>query len=173
MPEENSITFETIRKIQIEEKSFNKLVKLPDNFYSNVESYLDQKRKLSDGRKDSELKNIERILEDVFDRRERKIVLYALTAARTRMPPDNLTEEENEFFDQVTHMIVRRREGIISGVFGRGEKRLVKVVFKEDVGEFVGGDMKTYGPFKANEAANIPRENFKILSERNVVEEVE
>jgi len=84
---ENSITFETIRKIQIEEKTLSKLAKLPENFYNNVSRYLEQKRRIGEGKKDNEIKNLERIIEDIFNRRERKIVLSALLTARTNIPP--------------------------------------------------------------------------------------
>lgn len=173
MTENESITFETIRKVQIEEKTFSKLSKLPQNFYSSVSEYLERKKRMVEGRKDAELKSIERIVEDIFDRRERKILTSSLTTARTRVPPENITEEEEGIFNEVTQIVTRRREEMLRGIFGRNsEKKMVKVVFKEDVAGFVGSDMGTYGPFKANETAEIPDENFKILSDRNVVEEM-
>lgn len=172
MPEESSITFETIRKIQIEEKTFSKLARLPPNFYSNVATYLGKKRGMSEGKKDTELNSMKRIIEDIFDRRERKIIEGAITTARTRIPPENLTTEEEDFFNQVTQMIIGRREELLSRIFSKSKARMVTAKFKEDVEEFVGSDMNTYGPFKANATAEVPEENFKVLLEQNIVEEV-
>jgi DNA replication initiation complex subunit (GINS family) len=170
---ENSITFETIRKIQIEEKTLSKLAKLPENFYNNVSRYLEQKRRIGEGRKDNEIKNLERIIEDIFNRRERKIVLSALLSARTNIPPENLTDEEEKFFESIMQIIKSRRENILNKILKSPEDKLmVKVVFKKDVDEFVGSDLKTYGPFKANDVAEIPEENFKIFLDMGIVEEV-
>ncbi len=173
MPEETSITFDTIRKIQIEERTFIKLSKLPANFYESMNKYIAYKRNLGEGQKDAEIKNTERIIEDIINRRERKILNHALTTARTKIPPENLTEEEKEFFDEVIYIISKRRDGLFGKVSGKKKRgKTVRAVFKDYVDEFVGSDMNSYGPFKAKDEAEIPEENFKILLERNVVEEM-
>lgn len=171
MPEE-TITFELIRKIQREEQRVSKLTKLPENFYENVSSYLQQKRKIAKERMDVlEVKNVERLIEDVFNRRERKILNMALITVRTRIPPENLTEEEKIFFDQLVNLIKTRRENTLDKIF-REEDRLKTVVFKEDATEFIGSDLKTYGPFKKDDTAKIPKENARAFIERGVADEV-
>ncbi|MHA1742634.1 MAG: DNA replication complex subunit Gins51 [Candidatus Heimdallarchaeota archaeon] len=175
MPEE-TITFELIRKIQRNEQSSPKLTKLPENFYQNVDGYLKQKRKLEEkeGRKTAlEVKNIEHLVEDIFNRRERKILNQALISARTSIPPENLTDEEKVFFDSIIKLIKERRANILEPILHAEEKVEVGklIIFKEDVPEFVGSDMKTYGPFKKGDVARLPEENMKVLIERGVAEE--
>ncbi len=171
MSEEGGITFETIRKIHIEEKTFDKLAKIPSDFYSKAKEYLEKKKLLVE--KNKEIKNVENMIENIFEMRETKILTHAKISARTKMPPENLTPEEEEFFNQIVQMITDRRSNVISNVFKQDDaKKMVKAVFKDDVTEFVGSDMKSYGPFKAENKAEIPEENFKILSRRNIVEEV-
>jgi DNA replication factor GINS len=175
MPEE-TITFELIRRIQREEQRVPKLTKLPENFYQNVSSYLQQKRKLEEkGERMSglELKNIERLIEDIFNRRERKILDQALISTRTNIPPENLTEEEEVFFNVLINSIKERRANILKTVLRAVEKEEIAtlIIFKEDVPEFVGSDLKTYGPFKKGDIAKLPEENMKVLIERGIAEE--
>jgi DNA replication factor GINS len=172
MPE--TITFELIRKTQREEQSIPKLTQLPKNFYSNVKTYLDQKRKLTkeDKKVALELKNIERLVEDIFNRRERKILNQAIISARTDIPPENLTEEEKKFFNQIVDLIKNRRKLKLNSMFILPKKELTSlVVFKEDTPEFVGADEKIYGPFKKGDIAKLPEENIKVLLERKIVKE--
>jgi len=172
---DDTITFELIRKIQREEQKSPKLTKLPDNFYQNVSAYLQQKRmlieKMEDKRATIEIKNIERLVEDIFEIRERKILNQALIAVRSKMPVEALTDEERFFFDQVVYGLKQRREEVLKPLMRREEKKETSIVFREDVPAFVGADMKTYGPFKKGDVAKLPEENIKILREKNIVEE--
>lgn len=174
MPEE-TITFELIRRIQREEQKLPKLTKLPENFYLNVNSYLQQKRKIAETKEDRkgelESKNIERLIEDIFNRRERKILNQALIAARTNIPPENLTDEEKEFFDGLIAIIKERRLNILKMLSEEKEEIVNLIVFKEDVPEFVASDLKTYGPFKKGDIAKLPEDNIKVLLERGIAEE--
>lgn len=176
MPEE-TITFELIRKIQREEERTPKLSRLPENFYQNVKNYLQQKRKILEKMEDRkasiELKNIERLIEDIFNRRERKIVIQAINSARIGLNVENLTEEEKEFFNRVAEIIKSRREKILKEVIEKVEEKesVGMVIFKENVPEFVGADLKTYGPFEKGDIAKLPEENAKILVERGLAEE--
>jgi DNA replication initiation complex subunit (GINS family) len=174
MPEE-TITFELIRSIQREEQRSPKLTKLPEEFFLNVDGYLQQKRRVAETKEDRkgelESKNIERLIEDIFNRRERKILNQALIAARTNIPPENLTEEEKVFFDDIIITIKARRLSIDKMLGNEKREEVNMVVFKEDVPEFVASDMKTYGPFKKGDIAKLPDENIKVLMERGIVEE--
>lgn len=172
---EETITFELIRRIQREELRVQKLTKIPENFYKSVNDYLFQKRQmtLKDDRKVVlEMKQIERLIEDIFNRRERKILNAAIISARSHGQPENLLEEEKKFFDSVVGLIKNRRNENIMRVLESesGEKETL-IIFKEEVPEFVGSDLKTYGPFKKGDIAKLPEDNMRILIERGIVEE--
>ena len=173
---EETITFELIRKIQREEQRIPKLTKMPDNFYQNASAYLHQKRRLEENedRKTAlEVKNIERLIEDIFNRRERKILNQALMSARTNIPPENLTEEERIFFEVIDQSLKERRKNILNTMLKSIEKMETAnlIIFKEDAPEFVGSDLKSYGPFKKGDIAKLPEENMKVLIEREIAEE--
>ena len=172
MTEGETITFELIRKIQREEQRVPKLTKLPKGFYDNVKAYLEKKRGAGNRRVALETKNAERLVEDIFNRRERKVFNLALIAARTNIPPENLTEEERAFFDQTLAAIKNRRDAILSDMLmKKPEEKTGLIVFKEDVPAFVGADMKNYGPFKTGDIAKLPDENKEILLKQGTAEE--
>lgn len=166
-----TITFELIRKIQREEQGVPKLTKLPENFYKNVNLYLQQKKKIAESKEDRkialETKNIERLIEDIFNRRERKVLNQALITVRTKIPPENLTNEEKGFFEVLINSIKERRKSVLNKILSeKREEEVDLIVFKEDAPEFVGSDLKNYGPFKKGDIAKLPEENVKVLIER-------
>ena len=173
---EETITYELIRKIQREEERQPKLTKLPEEFYSKIGNYLIQKKRIAASkgeRKEAfELKNVERLIEDIFNRRERKILNHALISARTGMQTENLTEEEEKFHSQLLHALKERRTGLLKRILEQSETKEGMVIFKQDTPTFVGADMLNYGPFKEGDVAKIPEENKRILLEKEVVEEV-
>ena len=131
MPEE-IITFDLIRKIQREEQRLPKLTKLPENFYVNVATYVTQKKKLiaskEDKRSSLEIKSIEMLIEDIFNRRERKIINTALNSARTGIPPENLIDEERAFYDGVLAFIKGRRDSILKNILEEPAMEVVPVI---------------------------------------------
>ena len=173
---EETITYELIRKIQREEEKQPKLTKLPDDFYSKVGNYLIQKRRMSatkSDRKDAfEVKNVERLIEDIFSRRERKILNHAIIAARTGITTENLTEEEERFHSQILQSLKERRMNILKKVLEQIETKEGMVIFKQETPAFVGADMLSYGPFKEGDIAKIPEDNKKLLIEKGIVEEL-
>lgn len=171
MPEE-TITFELIRKIQIEEQKSSTLIKLPANFSQAISNYLEQKRQIaSEDRKTAlEIKNIETLVEDIFNRRERKILNSAISSARTGLPPDNMTEEEKQFYNSILNVIKNRRNELLKNLLSGKSEEQPTVVFKEDTPQFVGIDERTYGPYKKGDTVKLPEENMRILLERGLVE---
>jgi len=172
-----TITFELIRKVHREEMRSTKLTKLPENFYENVLKYLEKKRemaeKLDDRKIAIEVRNVKRLIEEIFNRRERKIVTLAINCARVEMPVENLTEEEREFFEKIRKVIKDRRDSFLKKLEEGKKKTAFLVVFKQDVPEFVGIDMKTYGPFSKGDIAKIPEENANMLIEQGLAEKFE
>lgn len=170
------ISFEYLRKILNEEKKSQNLTKIPDDFYETVRMYIEGKKKLAKEKKDEiELRNIERIVENIFNLRERKIINFAIMAARAGVQPSNLTSEEKQFFQKVFETLKERRvilDKIKSALEGEVKKEVeILVVFKQDFPAFVGIDGQTYGPFKKGDIAKLPEENRKILVSKGIIEE--
>ncbi len=164
---EETITFEFLRSVQRKEKSEPTLSKIPSNFFEISKEYLERKRKMIKDKKDEyEVRNIKRVLEDIFNTREKKIINFALLAARTDISIENLTEEEKEFFEKIKDLIKKRRKNVLISL---SENNKVRVKFLQDMPKFIGMDEVTYGPFKSGDEADIPIENARVLEEKNIV----
>lgn len=122
---EETITFDLIRRIQREEQRQPKLTRLPENFYSNVAAYVTQKKNLAETKEDKrmalEIKSIEMLIEDIFNRRERKIINTAINSARTGIPPENMIEEEQAFYEGILSFIKTRRNDILKNILKEPE----------------------------------------------------
>jgi DNA replication factor GINS len=176
MPEEKeTITFELIRNVQLAEQTSQKLVKLPENFFQNVKYYLQQKRKIVETKEDkkavAEIKSIEHMIEDIFNRRERKILNQILISTRTSFKPENLTQEESEFFEKALDIVKKRREDFFTKMLSKEVEKISLVYFKEDFPSFIGIDLKKYGPFKKGDIVKLPKENMELLIKKGIVEE--
>ena len=182
MPEEKeAITFEYIRKVQREEQYEVKLSKIPDDFYEKTKKYLEQKQKLAkkkgDRLSEMELINIQRILEDVYNRRETKILNKAILAIRTGIPVENLTKNEEKFFRQLVELLRFHRQKTLNILTKKTkekkEPKLEKLKFTQDIPAFMGPDLKKYGPFKLGEEGEIPIENAELMVKTGNAQKVE
>ena len=146
-----------------------KLSKIPEDFYQKAKNYLEQKKNIAEKKEDRlserEIKNVERLLEDIFNRRETKMLNHALITVRTDIPAQNLIQEEKEFFESAVNMLRTQRERVLNLLFKKTKLKqdLEKIEFKDDVEEFVGVDLNKYGPFKKGDVADVPKENAKLL----------
>jgi len=167
------ITSEFIKKVYEEEKKDSKkLSKIPEDFFEKASEYLKNKKKISQNKESSTIKNLENILEEIFNMREKKIINFALIASRTNINVENLTKREEKMFNKLKEALIERREEFVKILKGS----LKYIIFKKDYPQFVGFDGKKYGPFKNGEKIryeDIPEEFAKILLKNQVIEIVE
>jgi DNA replication initiation complex subunit (GINS family) len=167
------LTYETIRKLVIEEKNSPKLIELPDNFFQDVKAYIENKTKVSEGKEDIwELDNSKRMLQDLLDSRESKLVKLALIHVRAGVTPGKVMPEEKAFFDSLVESIRSfqdSRKEILEGQ--REESETIAIL--DEVPKFVGINMKTYGPLKKGDVARIPKENSQLLISKGLARIIE
>lgn len=186
------ITYETIRAAHRAEKE-EELQKLPDNFFQAVRNWFANKEKQKDTVSLLEIENAKKLLEDIINRRQRKIVLSALRTIRGELPPQNLNAKEQKFFDQIIDSLKSFKESmneefmsveVVEEKIEEAKKALEeikeplvvkpegKIVVKAltDIPRFVGSDMKAYGPLKTGDIITVPEEIGKILISRRVAE---
>lgn len=83
------ITYETLFDLLRKEKSRDELQSLPERFYADVAAFLERKHAEAAGsgaagqRASIEYENIKKIMRELYERRERKLLLLALNKART------------------------------------------------------------------------------------------
>lgn len=164
----------------------NEPQQLPIDFYPGIADYLKKLREESrmlDKRTvkayllRKEIQNVKRMVRQLIKTRYRKIVgkgakgaevdREALTVEEKEMYRKSLLSAErvSDFIAEVLHG--RIPQSSVEPVRGRTAVRLLK-----DVPAIVGSDMKTYGPFKAEDVGSIPVENAKILIKQGLAEKV-
>lgn len=182
------ITYETIRAAHRAEKE-ESLQSLPKDFFKAVRNWLEHKQNQKDTSSLLEVENAKKLLEDIINRRQRKIMLAALRTIRGELPPTNLTDGEREFFDKMVNDLKQYRDKIQEDMFEptdiveekikevkkvveevKGPDGMVMVKMLSDIPKFVGTDMQPYGPLKSGEVVNLPKEIAKLLITRKVAE---
>lgn len=185
---EEELTYKEICKKRRREEAKEDLVEIKEEFYNELSKYIRNKMDRYQDKKEKnkgkmgdrivkkiekEIKNTRKMARNIYDKREGKIVLRALSDARRETKIDDtssmLPHEENLYF-QIKEVLEKYRKNLLRhvlfGEYGRkGEGKNNKMVqLEEDVPEFVWKNNKKYGPFKKKRIANIPRElaNFLI-----------
>lgn len=111
------ISYETIRAAHRLEKN-EQLHELPEGFFQSVKLWLDNKKNKKDTMSLLEIENAKKLLEDIVNRRQRKIVLAALRTIRGEMPPSKMTDSEQKFFDSVVMLLKGYNNDLKEQMFG-------------------------------------------------------
>ncbi|MDP2750965.1 MAG: hypothetical protein Q8O89_09110 [Nanoarchaeota archaeon] len=200
-----NITYETLFEILRREKQKDELQKLDDSFFSDVITYLSEKENIVDNQQESsnmfaigekektlqQLDNIRKILKELYDRREKKLINMAINKARTNSNIINTTAmlaEEQVFFDCLVDVFTKfRKEVLFSLLEGKvpeiskdffsvkkKEKKETKLIrFVHAVPKFLGKELETYGPFTEDDIANLPSDIADVLIKKERAEEIE
>ncbi len=124
-----NITYETLFDILRMEKRREDVQEINKKFYEDIVKYLKQKKKIilkceheSGIENFDEIKklniqyeNVQKIIKEVYERREKKIMLMALNKSRTHMNGMNmnaLLPQEQEFYNQLTRLFDAYRKDI-------------------------------------------------------------
>jgi len=135
--EEIKITLETLYDILRNEKKREDLQELNESFFFDVVNYLKEKKYLLESKKDDddlfaagerekleyELRSIRRILKEIYEKREKKIIDIALNRSRTKsdiIDRSAMLKEEKDFYEQLMKLLDGYREGILLSLF-KGE----------------------------------------------------
>jgi DNA replication initiation complex subunit (GINS family) len=195
--DEEEINYKVLRKIQQMEKNSPTLTKISSDFYDASSNYLkylnDRLEKEKSSQKGTllrdEIQNTDKIITNIYEHREKKILLAAVTKVRSGNPNlENLLEIEKNLFDSILQLMTSTREDIIKNKsksdnneekkvneIKEGEKEQGNinpiVMVKEDIPEFIGTDMKKYN-LRKGDIISLPKDMNDTLSKRDVVKEV-
>ena len=168
----------------------DKLGSLSPDFYTRVANYVRRikeesrmldKKTLRSELLERELSNVQHIVSDLIWTRYRKLV--RLLIATQKIPANLLATEEETLCTGIFPMVETYRnfaneilQGHISEIAvakSHESHKRVAVRFLEAIPAIVGVDMKTYGPFLAEDVGSMPVENAKLLIKRKLAEAVE
>ncbi len=122
------ITYETLFDLLRKERSLDELQPLPKTFWKEVVEYInDRQEKLATSssieqeKVKIQLQNIKRIIQEIYRRREQKIVRFCLniTRSKTKQYVDkrNMLRSEEEFFDEFTQLLEKYQQGVLEQIF--------------------------------------------------------
>ena len=168
---------------------------LTPNFYARIADYLKQireenklqeKKSVKAGLLEHEAKNVTQMLEELLWARHKKL-LETITQNQ-KVPAELLTVEEAkmcESFLGFTAAYQKFTRDLLQGQDSQttaqpvatpepevSHKR-VTLRFTKSIPAIIGADMKTYGPFLAEDVASVPVENAKILVKQGLAVLVE
>jgi hypothetical protein len=174
------VNYADLRNIEQKEKSTTALGAINPSFYSQTLQYLAElERRVKESEVEhasskkttlliDELRNTRRLFETIIERREKKIVMAALSIARgSTQKTDNLTDEEKKLFDGVSHVLAEFRNDI----YHCHAREVIIVRALKDVPQFVGSDMKTYA-LRKEDVLSLPADVACLLIKRHAAEEV-
>jgi len=125
---EINITYETLFDLLRKERSLDELQLLDPRFWVQVVDYLTERSNflertssLEQEKARLQLQNIKRILREIYDRREQKLVNLAINVIRTEtatyIDKRNMLAEEKELFNESVVLLEKYKKGILFEVF--------------------------------------------------------
>ena len=202
---EDEISYRNLRKIQQMEKNSPVLTDLKPSFYKDLSEYLE---KLEDSFKEEspskqailkdELENTKKIATNIYEQREKKVLLAAISKARGGNPDLNkMLEMEKNLFKSILDVIMQSRKQILENEtnekqeneadeknkvgnvepekkendanVGRNNNPIVRVT--QDIPEFIGTDTRKYN-LRKNDVLSLPKDMSDTLAKRGVVKEI-
>lgn len=203
MLQEIIITYETLYEILRKEKYRQELQKLPDSFLYDVVKYVTEKTAILESQKSKEsifarkeieatqkqLQNLKRIIKEIYERRETKIIQLATYASRSDLKAkeiENMLPEELKFYECLKDNLNHFKKGILTSMLEgkipeveepkelktqkKQENLLKRIRFIYPVPSFIGTDLQTYGPFEREDIANMPSKIAHLLIKKQRAE---
>ena len=202
--DEEEISYKTLRKIQQIEKNSPLLTELKSDFYNELSVYIENmknrlEREITSQKQiilKDEIDNTEKIAINIYEQREKKILLAAITKARGGNPDlKNMIDVEKDLYNSVLNQMLKSRKFFLKKEFqnkksdkdksieldsmNNNTNKIVEnqknsnpiVRVTQDVPEFIGTDEKKYN-LRNNDIISLPEDMSEMLSKRGAVKRV-
>ena len=194
---EEVITYEMLYDILRRERTRQEIQKLDNNLFEDINKYIIEKTKILADLKtkssifaqkeiektDKQLNNIKKIVKEIYDKRESKILQLALSSAKTDKIQDNqsLLPEEKPISDDLNKILKENRERLLNKILeenikpkviksGQESIKLVRIL--NPIPKFIGDDLNEYGPFEEEYIASLPIRIAELLIKNHRAEEI-
>ena len=200
---EEEINYISLRKIQEMEKKSPVLTDLTQNFYNDLSKFLKSLNSRLENEKSpqkttlltDEIQNISKIALNIYELREKKILLAAVSKVRGGNPElKNLTDEEKNLFNTVLTSMRNTRVKILKNKEKNNEKTInnldeekpeeIKepieknennnpiVRVTQNIPEFIGTDKNKYN-LRKDDVLSLPKDMSEMLLKRGAIEKIE
>ncbi len=205
MAEELSITYEKLFDISRKEKGSEELQKLDKTFFKDLIGYINDKSSIIHSKSDNtvfsksekeitskQMENIKKLVNDLYMRREQKIMNLALMKSRTNsglIDTSAMLDEEKRFFENLVKVLKDYKQSVVFKVLGgyepimpaqarlehedKSPAKKVKIELTDDVPKFIGEEMEPYGPFSQGSTADLPEQIANILINKGRARKIE
>ncbi len=189
------ISYDTLFEILRNEKTKEDLQKLSESFFNDVVNYLNEKQTELDEKHDQkelfenddkerkiqQVANIKKIIKDIYERREKKIMNMALNKSRfsaSMIDTSALLDQEKVFYDTLIKLFDGQRENILVKLIQGVVPGAVPLHFKEEISGTelsVGESAPSIPKSEVSEQSSIsdsavskdPETNSETISEEN------
>lgn len=209
MTQEVVITYETLFELLQRERERAELQKLEPTFFHDTIGYIKDKKKIIEATKadnnifaleerkktERQLDNIYKIIKEIYERREKKIIAMALDKSRMKIniiDTSSMLKEEKVVFESISGLLDTYRESILYSVLNEKmpfmepvkqqlvdvknpaeQKQTTRLVrFLSHIPKFVGTELEEHGPFEEEDIANLPVEIADVLVGKGKAEEI-
>ncbi len=198
-----NISYEVLFELVRREKDRDELQQLEGTFYQDLVEYLNEKNQIlreqktkletfsADESENSErqIENIRRLISKLYEIRERKIIMMALTKSKTKSNIVNtaaMLKEEQKLFNELVAVFDKYRQDVLVSLLmakapgdkykpleTKEQKQKTKMVrFLHAVPKFLGKELEVYGPFEEEDVASLPEEIAEVLINKDRAEEI-
>jgi DNA replication initiation complex subunit (GINS family) len=196
------ITYEALYELLRKEKYNPDIQELDKDFFKKVIKYLEEKEQLVvESPKDSafskeitntkkQVENAKKIIKELYERREHKIIQFALLSSQSgKKGSFPLLKEEEKLFTDMFITFNKYRTEILENILsnkqptikeeapkviktekGESENKLVR--FVHPTPQFIAPDLKVYGPYEKEEMGLIPKRVAATLIKKKRAEEI-
>ena len=182
------ITYETLFDLLRREKNREELQKLDKDFYDQVLAYLKEKKQALTKKGDElfvsaereklkiQFQNIRRIVKELYERREKKIINMAVNRARTGsdvIDTSNLLPSEKAFFSEQVNLLIKYKDNVLDSIIhlkefnGNNKEKAEEVKEEEKQEEIQEEDEK---PVVEEEKETKPSETEEVTNELKKIE---
>lgn len=186
-----NINFETLYEILRLEKTREDIQELPSTFFDDVKEYIREKKKILGiaqknlfseeeiKRTKKQLSNIYKIIDELYNRRETKIVNLAMMKSDS-IPQFPLSKEELNLFKKLKNILVENKKEILGNlhqikkqtenheISNNIKEKTISIRLNSDVPKFLGKEMQVYGPYSKNQIIELPEKIAEILIKQNL-----
>ena len=196
------ITYETLYEILQKEKERKELQKLPESFMEQLIKYIEEKKLILESQRskdtpfqsevektEKQVNNIRRLVTELYERRERKIVETALLLSRSNKQNtkilSSMLPQEIEIYENTLNLLNSKRETILSSILTGNKPKIEKtkplktentktklVRFLHPIPKFIGINKEVHGPFEKEDIASLDNNIAKILIEKQRAQEI-
>lgn len=180
-----NVTYETLFDTLRKEKSSPELQDIEESFYDDVNNYISEKMRTyeetHDIKTEKQIQNIKKIVKEIFERRQKKLLMQAFSQGRTTntIKFNTKLSEEQYFINNIIE-IIQKHNILLDKTFQQNNtlvekpkevkkttaniaSDMIQVKFLTKLPKFLGKDLESYGPYEKEDTAQLPNQLAEIL----------